>query len=89
MDPKYFLWFRRGLVYRGAVSCLAGRVRCQSKNLTGEEAESIKILRSPGRIHLAPSSWATFEAEDCAVLSFVPQVAVSDLNAEELPSYQP
>jgi hypothetical protein len=28
-------------------------------------------------------------AEDCAVLSFVPQVAVSDLNAEELPSYQP
>src|SRR5205823_14030431 len=39
------------------------------------------------RIHLAPSSWATFEAEGFAVLSFVPQVAVSDLNAEELPSY--
>jgi homogentisate 1,2-dioxygenase len=39
------------------------------------------------RIHLAPSSWATFEAPRFAVLSFVPQVAVSDLNAEELPSY--
>jgi homogentisate 1,2-dioxygenase len=39
------------------------------------------------RIHLAPSSWATFEAEGFAVLSFVPQVAVSDPNAEELPSY--
>ena len=39
------------------------------------------------RIHLAPSSWATFEAPGVAILSFVPQVAVSDLNAEELPSY--
>jgi len=39
------------------------------------------------RIHLAPSSWATFEAPGVAVLSFVPQIAVSDLNAEELPSY--
>jgi homogentisate 1,2-dioxygenase len=39
------------------------------------------------RIHLAPSSWATFEAEGFAVLSFVPQIAVSDMNAEELPSY--
>jgi len=39
------------------------------------------------RIHLAPSSWATFEAPGVAILSFVPQIAVSDLNAEELPSY--
>ena len=39
------------------------------------------------RIHLAPSAWATFEAEGFAVLSFVPQIAVSDMNAEELPSY--
>jgi homogentisate 1,2-dioxygenase len=39
------------------------------------------------RIHLAPSSWATFEAPGFAVLSFVPQIAVSDLNAAELPSY--
>jgi homogentisate 1,2-dioxygenase len=39
------------------------------------------------RIHLAPSSWATFEAAGVAVLSFVPQLAVSDLEAEELPSY--
>jgi hypothetical protein len=55
------------LAYRGAISCLASRVRCQSKNLAGEEAESIKILRHlPDRIHLAPSSWATFEAEDYA-----------------------
>ena len=88
MDSKYFLWCRRGLAYRGAVSCLAGRVRCQSKNLADEEAESVKILRHlPNRIHLAPSSWATFEAEGFTVLSFVPQVAGPDLNAEELPSY--
>jgi homogentisate 1,2-dioxygenase len=39
------------------------------------------------RIHLAPSSWATFEAPGVAILSIVPQVAVSDLNAEELPAY--
>jgi len=39
------------------------------------------------RIHLAPSAWATFEAAGFAILSFVPQIAVSDLNAEELPSY--
>jgi homogentisate 1,2-dioxygenase len=39
------------------------------------------------RIHLAPSAWATFEAPGVAILSFVPQVAVSDMNAEELPSY--
>ena len=39
------------------------------------------------RIHLAPSAWATFEAPGVAILSFVPQVAVSDLDAEELPSY--
>jgi homogentisate 1,2-dioxygenase len=39
------------------------------------------------RVHLAPSSWVTFEAPGFVVLSFVPQVAVADLNAEELPSY--
>jgi homogentisate 1,2-dioxygenase len=39
------------------------------------------------RIHLAPSSWATFEAEGFVVVSFVPQIAVADLDAEELPSY--
>jgi homogentisate 1,2-dioxygenase len=39
------------------------------------------------RIHLAPSSWATFETPGFAILSFVPQIAVSDLEAEELPSY--
>jgi homogentisate 1,2-dioxygenase len=39
------------------------------------------------RIHLAPSSWATFEAAGVAVLSFVPQIAVANLEAEELPSY--
>ena len=39
------------------------------------------------RIHLAPSSWATFEAAGFAVVSFVPQIAVADLDAEELPSY--
>jgi homogentisate 1,2-dioxygenase len=39
------------------------------------------------RIHLAPSSWVTFEAPGFVVLSFVPQIAVADLDAEELPSY--
>jgi homogentisate 1,2-dioxygenase len=39
------------------------------------------------RIHLPPSSWATFEAPGVAILSITPQVAVSDLEAEELPSY--
>jgi homogentisate 1,2-dioxygenase len=39
------------------------------------------------RIHLAPSAWVTFEAAGVAVLSFLPQIAVADLDAEELPSY--
>jgi homogentisate 1,2-dioxygenase len=39
------------------------------------------------RIRLAPSSWVTFEGAGFAVLSFLPQIAVADLNAEELPSY--
>ena len=39
------------------------------------------------RIHLAPSSWATFESDGFVVVSFVPQIAVADLDAEELPSY--
>lgn len=42
---------------------------------------------SSDRIHLAPSAWATFEATGFIVVTFVPQVAVSDLSAEELPSY--
>jgi homogentisate 1,2-dioxygenase len=42
---------------------------------------------SSDRIHLAPSAWATFEANGFMVVTFVPQMAVSDLNAEELPSY--
>jgi hypothetical protein len=39
------------------------------------------------RVHLAPSSWVTFEGVGFVVLSFLPQIAVADLNAEELPSY--
>jgi homogentisate 1,2-dioxygenase len=42
---------------------------------------------SSDRIHVAPSAWCTFQANGFAVISFVPQVAVADLNAEELPSY--
>ncbi len=42
---------------------------------------------SSDRIHLAPSAWATFEASGFMVVTFVPQMAVADLNAEELPSY--
>ena len=42
---------------------------------------------SSDRIHIAPSAWATFEANGFMVVTFVPQVAVADLNAEELPSY--
>jgi homogentisate 1,2-dioxygenase len=39
------------------------------------------------RIHVPPSSWVTFEAPGFVALSIVPQVAVADLAAEELPSY--
>lgn len=42
---------------------------------------------SSDRIHLAPSAWATFEANGFMAVTFVPQMAVADLNAEELPSY--
>ena len=42
---------------------------------------------SSDRIHLAPSAWATFDGRGFMVVTFVPQMAVSDLNAEELPSY--
>jgi homogentisate 1,2-dioxygenase len=42
---------------------------------------------SSDRIHVAPSAWCTFQAAGFVVISFVPQVAVADLNAEELPSY--
>jgi homogentisate 1,2-dioxygenase len=39
------------------------------------------------RIHVPPSSWVTFEAPGFLVLSIPPQIAVADLEAEELPSY--
>jgi homogentisate 1,2-dioxygenase len=39
------------------------------------------------RIHLPPSSWATFEAAGFAIVSFLPQVAVADPDTEELPGY--
>ncbi len=42
---------------------------------------------SSDRIHMAPAAWCTFQAAGFVVITFVPQVAVSDLNAEELPSY--
>ena len=42
---------------------------------------------SSDRIHLAPSSWCTFDGAGFVVITFVPQIAVADLNAEELPSY--
>ena len=42
---------------------------------------------SSDRIHVAPSAWCTFEAAGFVVITFVPQIAVADLNAEELPSY--
>lgn len=38
------------------------------------------------RIHLAPSSWATFETPRMMVVTFLPQIAVADLTSEELPS---
>jgi homogentisate 1,2-dioxygenase len=42
---------------------------------------------SSDRIHVAPSAWCTFGGQGFIVVTFVPQMAVSDLNAEELPSY--
>jgi len=41
---------------------------------------------SSDRIHLAPSSWATFETEKMMVVTFLPQVSVADLTTEELSS---
>jgi len=45
------------------------------------------IPLSSDRIHLPPSSWATFEAPGFVVVSFLPQVGVADPDAEELPGY--
>jgi homogentisate 1,2-dioxygenase len=42
---------------------------------------------SSDRIHVPPSAWCTFETRGAIVVTFVPQVAVTDLNSEELPSY--
>ena len=42
---------------------------------------------SSDRIHIAPAAWCTFDGTGFAVITFVPQIAVADLNAEELPSY--
>jgi homogentisate 1,2-dioxygenase len=42
---------------------------------------------SSDRIHVAPSAWCTFDGAGFVVITFVPQIAVADLNAEELPSY--
>jgi len=39
------------------------------------------------RLHIPPSSWVTFEAPGYCVLTIPPMPAVSDLDAEELPSY--
>jgi len=39
------------------------------------------------RIHIPPSSWVTFEAPGFCVLTIPPQIAVSDMQSEELPSY--
>jgi homogentisate 1,2-dioxygenase len=41
---------------------------------------------SSDRIHLAPSSWATFETDKMMVVTFLPQTAVADLTSEELSS---
>ena len=42
---------------------------------------------SSDRIHVAPAAWCTFEAAGFVVITFVPQIAVADLDAEELPGY--
>ncbi|MBS3929416.1 MAG: homogentisate 1,2-dioxygenase [Sphingomonadales bacterium] len=38
------------------------------------------------RIHLAPTAWCTFETDTALIVTFLPQTAVTDLTAEELPS---
>jgi homogentisate 1,2-dioxygenase len=50
---------------------------------------NVRDIRSimSDRVHLPPSSWVTFEAAGFVVVSFLPQVAVADLEAEELPGY--
>ncbi len=42
---------------------------------------------SSDRIHVPPAAWCTLDGSGFAVITFVPQMAVSDLNAEELPGY--
>jgi len=42
---------------------------------------------SSDRIHLPPAAWCTFQATGFVVITFLPQIAVADLNSEELPSY--
>src|SRR5690242_7396695 len=49
--------------------------------------KSVEEVFMSDRIHIPPSSWVTFEAPGFVVLSIVPQIAVADLEAEELPSY--
>lgn len=41
---------------------------------------------SSDRIHLAPSSWATFETDKMMIVTFLPQVSVADMTSEELSS---
>ncbi|MCK1441890.1 homogentisate 1,2-dioxygenase [Bradyrhizobium sp. 2] len=41
---------------------------------------------SSERIHIAPTSWATFQAPGFVVVTFLPRPSVNDLDAEELPS---
>ncbi|MBV8593706.1 MAG: homogentisate 1,2-dioxygenase [Caulobacteraceae bacterium] len=41
---------------------------------------------SSDRIHVAPSAWSTFENPAMMIVTFLPQMAVADLTAEELPS---
>ncbi|MGW1419928.1 homogentisate 1,2-dioxygenase [Bradyrhizobium manausense] len=45
----------------------------------------IHVLTSE-RLHIAPSAWATFESSGFVLVTFLPQPAVNDLQAEELPS---
>lgn len=50
---------------------------------------NVRDIRSlmSDRVHLPPSSWATFEAAGFVIVSFLPQVGVADPAAEELPGY--
>ena len=92
-QPEYEVRLRHGSAERGAHSSIF--YRNDPLKVAGWKGDLFPFKLNirhilpimSNRIHLPPSSWATFETPGFAVVSFVPQVAVADLEAQELPGY--